>query len=71
MTDSDDTLFPHPDSPTRQWVSPLFREKSTPLTAWTTPFSVLNRTCKDLTSKITEAPPLQIERQQDAVLLSK
>ena len=34
------TLFPEPDSPTRQRVSPLFIEKETPSTALTSPASV-------------------------------
>ena len=44
------TLFPDPDSPTMASVSPLYKSKSIPLTAWTFPFDVLNEIRRSFTS---------------------
>ena len=44
------TDLPEPDSPTIANVSPLFKKKSTPLTACTSPAVISKETCKLLTS---------------------
>src|SRR5689334_12045316 len=48
---SDVTLLPEPDSPTMPSVWPFSSEKVEPVTAWTMPSSVSNRTLRSLTSR--------------------
>src|SRR3954447_16734015 len=48
---SEVTLLPEPDSPTMPSVLPFSSEKVEPLTAWTMPSSVSNRTLRSLTSR--------------------
>ncbi|MNI89200.1 hypothetical protein D3C73_1465730 [compost metagenome] len=49
MMAMDVTDLPEPDSPTMPSVFPGMRSKSTPRTAWTTPFSELKRTFRSRT----------------------
>src|SRR3954470_4705447 len=48
---SEVTLLPEPDSPTMPSVWPFSRAKDEPVTAWTMPSSVSNRTLRSLTSR--------------------
>src|SRR3954469_21490499 len=50
-TASEVTLLPEPDSPTMPSVLPFSRAKVEPVTAWTMPSSVSNRTLRSLTSR--------------------
>ena len=51
MTDWHSTVFPQPDSPTRQRISPSFTVRSTPRTASTSPFGVRKLTARSFSSK--------------------
>jgi hypothetical protein len=65
MIESEVTLFPQPDSPTSPRTSPRFTEKSTPVTARTTPSPVLNEVRRSRTSS-SSSPTAPFGRRCDS-----